>query len=78
MPKPDLKAKNDKDHPTVRIKLECDRRVTVLPHTCNSSVTNLLNKNRLMITIQLAFQLLGQVFLFRLREREVELSCSCV
>jgi hypothetical protein len=44
MPKPDLKGKYNKDHPTVRIKLECDRRVTVLPHTFNSSVTNLLNK----------------------------------
>jgi hypothetical protein len=32
MPKPDLKGKNNKGHPTVRIKLECDRRVTVLSH----------------------------------------------
>ena len=44
MSKPNLKAKNDEGHPTVRIKLECDQRVTVLPHTCNSSVTILLNK----------------------------------
>jgi hypothetical protein len=33
MPKPDLKGKNNKDYPTVRIKIECDRRVTILSHT---------------------------------------------
>jgi hypothetical protein len=44
MPKPDLKGKNNKGHPTVRIRFECDRRVTVLPHTFNASVMNLLAK----------------------------------
>jgi hypothetical protein len=33
MPKTDLKGKYNKDHPTVRIKLECDRGVTVLSHS---------------------------------------------
>jgi hypothetical protein len=55
MTKPDLKAKNDKEHPTVRIKLECDRRVIVLPHTCNSSVTILPNKNGFLNAKQLSF-----------------------
>jgi hypothetical protein len=33
MPKTDLKGKNNKDHSTVRIRFECDRRVVVLSHT---------------------------------------------
>jgi hypothetical protein len=44
MLKPNLKGKNNKDHPMVQINLECDWRVTILPHTFNSLVTNLLNK----------------------------------
>jgi hypothetical protein len=44
MSKPDLKGKNNEDYPTVRIRFECDRRVTVLSHTLTLSVTNLLEK----------------------------------
>jgi hypothetical protein len=30
VPKPDLKGKHNKNYPTVRIRFEIDRRVTVL------------------------------------------------
>jgi hypothetical protein len=33
MSKPDLKGKNNKDYPMVRIRFESDRRVVVLSHT---------------------------------------------
>jgi hypothetical protein len=49
MSKPDLKGKNNEDYPMVRIRFECDRRVTVLPHTFNSSSYKPFSKNRLMI-----------------------------
>jgi hypothetical protein len=43
MLKPDLKGKNNKDYPTVRIRFESDWRAAVLSYI-NASVMNLLRE----------------------------------
>jgi hypothetical protein len=81
VPKPDLKGKNNKDYPTVRIKLELIGGLLFFHTHLTLSVTNPLVKQThdcKLVVDQLAFRLAGQLSSFFPRSWEVETLCPCV
>jgi hypothetical protein len=80
MPKPNLKGKNNEDYPTVRIRFECDRRVTVLPCTLSTFSYKSVRKTHdcKLVVDRLAFRLAGQLSSVCPRSWEVETLCPRV